>query len=233
MKRIAFIIFLLFGLFANIQCHEEGSEDATAGLLGLDPPRISSISPRVGTPTQTGGDRPYSATNVTISGFNFGLTDTKIYFNGVEAPVFYNIGTEIATSVPDGATTGSLSIVRPGGQCIPFSNTGFNCASEDFFVDCYSPYANEFGTELQVDQTESLDIEFDGNQTKAIRIEVPTGQANVTINCESIVSVKYFSPSCAVSELLLVTNPTIPITNARIMQMQLTASSATCSVSAF
>jgi len=220
-------------LFAIENCHKEGSEDGFALLLSTNPAVISSVEPRVGTPTQTNIDRNYIATNVIIKGENFGLTNTKIFFNTVEAPIIYNLGTEISTTVPTGARSGYLYVVKTGGVCTQGTNLGVNCTGSDFFVDCYSPYNKEFGAEISIDQGASKNFEFSGLETKAIRVDFPAQKGNVTVDCPGSVTVKYFSPSCDYTSLNLVTDPTIPVTNSKIMQLQVTASDVTCKVSGF
>jgi hypothetical protein len=235
MKPPKLLHFLIASSLAwgTINCHKEGSEDAFAVLLSTTPSVISSIEPRVGTPLQANIDRNYSATNVIIKGENFGFTDTKVFFNTVEAPVLYNFGTEISTRVPSGARSGFLYVVKTGGVCTQGTNLGVNCTGTEFFVDCYSPYNKEFGNEIAIDQGSSKNIEFSGEETKAIRIDFPAQSGNVTVDCPAAVTVRYFSPSCDYTSLALVTDPKIPVINSKIMQLLVTANDVTCTISGF
>lgn len=227
--------FLLIAIsaLAISDCHKEGTEDALAVLLATNPSVISSVEPRVGTPAQANIDRNYPATNVIIKGENFGLTDTKVFFNTVEAPILYNFGTEISTSIPTGARSGYVYVVKTGGSCTQGTKLGVNCTGSEFFIDCYSPYNNEFGAETSIDQGSSKNFEFSGEETKAIRVDFPAQAGNVTVDCPAAVTVKYFSPSCDYTSLALVTDPSIPVSNSKVMQMLVTASDVTCTISGF
>ncbi|MCB0633418.1 MAG: DUF3500 domain-containing protein [Saprospiraceae bacterium] len=68
-----------------------------------DPPTITGFSPTSGS----------EGTIVTITGTNFGTSTTGIslYFNGVVATVSSVSETEIVAAVPDGASTGPISVV--------------------------------------------------------------------------------------------------------------------------
>ena len=70
-------------------------------------PIIANITPLSGGVSET----------VTITGENFGgnITDNVVSFNGTTAVITSSSTTSITTSVPDGATTGPISITAPGG----------------------------------------------------------------------------------------------------------------------
>ncbi len=80
-------------------------------------PVMSNITPLTGGVSET----------VTITGENFGgnITDNTVSFNGTTAVITSSSTTSITTSVPDGATTGPISITAPGGTVT---------SSEDFTV---------------------------------------------------------------------------------------------------
>lgn len=225
------ILVLGISLFANFNCHKQGKEDAFALLTSTEPPVLSSVEPKIGTPSQANIDRIFSATQVVIQGEKFGLSDAKVYFNSIEASVIYNTGTEIRTSVPDGAISGFIYVARPGGVCTQGTKLGINCSGSEFFIDCYSPYNKEYGAELSIEQGSTLDIEFKGVETKAVRVEMPAQAGNVTVGCANPITVKYFSPSCKYTSLTSVTNPVIPVVNSKILQLIVTASDETCTIS--
>src|SRR5207244_5841655 len=75
------------------------------------PPTITSFSPTSGP----------AGTSVTITGTNFtGVTSVTI--NGVAASFTVNSSTSIATTLPNGATTGPISVTTSGGTAISASN---------------------------------------------------------------------------------------------------------------
>ena len=78
-------------------------------------PLITDITPLTGGVDET----------VTITGENFGanIADNTVSFNGTAATITASSVTSITTSVPNGATTGSISITTPGG--IVMSNSDF------------------------------------------------------------------------------------------------------------
>lgn len=224
------MMVLLLALFVN--CHQEGSQDFLFDLTQA-PPYISEIIPRLGTPTQNHSERPFPATTVIIKGRNFSTPGTRVLFNEIESTPFLNTGNEIQVNVPDGTKSGNIFIIKPGGQCLPGEKSGFNCAGSNFFVDCYSPYKEEYGKEIAIDWGESKDIEFSGIETKAFRVEyggLVMPPSNLTVICPGSATVRYFSDSCSIGDLVLVRDPVIPVQNVKIMQFFVTAAESTCSI---
>lgn len=78
-------------------------------------PLITNITPLIGEVGES----------VTIIGENFGanITDNTVSFNGTAAVITNSSVTSITTSVPEGATTGPISITSPGGTVT--SNSDF------------------------------------------------------------------------------------------------------------
>lgn len=73
-----------------------------------DPPTVTGFSPTVG----------YPGTAVTIGGSGF-TSATDVMFNGVSVGAgnfTINSDAQITTAVPDGASTGFISVVNPGGS---------------------------------------------------------------------------------------------------------------------
>lgn len=230
-SKLPFLL-IVFLLGISVNCHKEGSQDFLFDLTQA-PPFISEINPRLGTPTQNHSERPYPATTVIIKGRNFSTPGTRVLFNTIEATPFYNTGNEIQVNVPDGAKSGSIFIIKPEGQCLPGEKTGFNCSGANFFVDCYSPYKEEYGKEIAIDWGESKNIEFSGIETKAFRVEyggLDLPPSNLTIVCPGSTTVRYFTDSCSPSDLVLVRDPIIPVQNVKIMQFFVTAAESTCSI---
>ncbi|MCC5815116.1 MAG: hypothetical protein JJT78_10195 [Leptospira sp.] len=230
--RIASLsIMLAFAMVLN--CHKEGSEDFLFALTQA-PPFVAEITPSRGTPAQT-GDRPYPATEVTIKGRNISDQDTKVLFNDIPGEIISNFNNEIKTKFPDDAVSGKIFVIKPGGECLPESDSGFNCSAKPFFVDCYKPYNNEYGIERVVKWGESKNFEYESVETFAFRAEidpfVAEGASKLRVNCPNPVTIRYFSPSCKIDELILIRDPEIAIPKGRIMQFFMTGGNATCTVS--
>ncbi len=234
MKRFGVLAYTLQFLLGSLfwKCHKEGSEDLLF-LLSEPSPVIAELEPPVGTPRQI-GQRPYPPTQVRIRGKYLSSPSLEIRFNSIKAAIIYNTGREILTEVPDGATTGQVFARKPNGICIPNTNSGIDCSGKDFFVDCYSPYNQEFGKEIFLPWSTAIDYEFRGIETRAFRVEIPDfiaeGTSKVNLNCPDKVTVRYFSPSCGVTDLISVSNPQIPIPQGRIVQFFVTSVGGTCSL---
>jgi len=224
-------LFLFLSLaLGSIRCSGGGggSNSALSGLVA-SPPVLASASPQIGSPAQNNLNSAYPATIVTIIGSNFG-TDTVVRFNSLPAPILANTGTEITTTVPDGTVTGVLSVSKSGGSCTPGQKTGVNCAGLDFFVDCYSVTNKQYGDELEIPSGNSKRITFLGVQTKAFRSSVLKAPGNITIGCDSVVTVRVFSKSCVATDQILVKDPTIPIPADTATQFYVTAGNSTCTI---
>jgi YD repeat-containing protein len=89
--------------------------DLSGNLLNITTPQgntpyIISFSPSIGLP----------GTQVMIRGLNFSQTSGQntINFNGANAAISSFSATEIVTSVPSGATTGTISVTTPNGTVV-------------------------------------------------------------------------------------------------------------------
>lgn len=83
-----------------------GSSVSTSAFTVVIPPKITSFSPLQGV----------AGTNVNINGSNFTGT-TDVQFNGTSAASFtVNSATSISAVVPGNATTGKITVVKPGAS---------------------------------------------------------------------------------------------------------------------
>lgn len=212
-----------------LQCTGSGGgDDALSGLL-LSPPSINTVIPEIGSPAQNNLNGAYPATNVVISGANFG-TDTVVRFNSIQATILSNIGTEIRTSVPDGTTPGVLTVSKLGGSCLPGQKTGTNCTGINYFIDCYAVTNKQYGDEIEISEGKTRSIKFDGVVTKAFRSTVLTVPGNITIGCDSVVTLRIFNASCVATDLILQKDPIVAIPAGVSTQFYVTAGNATCSI---
>ncbi|MCW7488167.1 LIC10067 family putative lipoprotein [Leptospira meyeri] len=228
MRRILYTIGFSLVLGNSFSCKTSSNEDPLASLL-TSPPVVSSVTPQIGTPAQNNLNATYAATEVVIKGENFGI-DPVIRFNDVVATISLNTGTELYTRVPDGAFSGFITVSKSGGSCLPNSKTGVNCAGMEYFIDCYTVANKQYGSEIELKQGHSLSIEFDGQETKAFHTDTLLSSRNLTIGCESTVTVRVFDRSCRATDYVLQNDPVIPFPAGVATQFYLTAQSATCSL---
>lgn len=228
MRRILYTIGFSLVLGSSFSCISSSSEDPLAALL-TSPPVVSSVTPQIGTPVQNNLNALYSATEVVIKGENFGI-DPVVRFNDIIATISLNIGTELYTKVPDGAYSGFITVSKSGGSCLPNSKEGVNCAGMEYFIDCYAVTNKQYGAEIELKQGQSLSIEFDGNETKAFRTDTLLSSRNLTIGCQSVVTVRVFDRSCRATDYVLQNDPVIPFPVGVATQFYITAESATCSL---
>lgn len=229
MKKLYFSVFQVIAFASLFQCQTKSNVDPLLAALA-SPPSIFTVTPQIGTPTQNNLNAVYPATDVVIKGENFGL-DAVVRFNEIQATIKANLGTELHTTVPDGAYSGVITVSKSGGSCLPGLKTGTNCIGTDFFVDCYAVTNKQYGDEIEIKQGQSQNITFDGIQTKAFRSNVITGSASITIGCDSIVTLRVFSRSCQATDYILQKDPTVAIPGGISTQFYLTAGSATCGIS--
>ena len=98
-------------------------------------PHISSFAPTSGT----------LGTRVTITGSGF-TGATRVAFNRVAASFSVNSDTHITATVPDGATTGQISVTTPSGTGWSFSRTPFTVDSTGApTITSYSPASGSVG----------------------------------------------------------------------------------------
>jgi hypothetical protein len=227
MKVSRFVLFLIFFIL-HTNCSKGKDDDALAAILA-NPPVIESVTPQIGTPAQNNQNGIYPATQVVIKGSNFGV-DTVVRFNETVATISANLGTELYTSVPDGAYSGFITVSKSGGSCIAGSSSGVNCTGSEFFVDCYEATGKQYDSEIEIKQGQSKSVVFSGIQTKAFRTDTVVGSANITIGCDSVVTVRLFNRSCQATDFILQKDPTISLPAGLSSQFYVTAGSATCGI---
>lgn len=209
-------------------CSKGNADDPIAALL-VSPPIISSVTPQIGTPRQNNDNGVYPPTQVIIKGSNFGI-DTVVRFNETQATISANLGTELYTSVPDGVYSGFITVSKAGGSCVAGTVSGINCSGTEFFIDCYDATGKQYGSETEIKQGDSKGIVYSGIETKAFRTDVIFGSANLTVTCDSIVTVRLFNRSCVATDYILQRDPTIPLPAGYSSQFYVTAGSATCTL---
>lgn len=89
---------------------------------------------------------------VVISGINF-TTATNVTFNGVSASGTPTSDTQIAVTVPAGATTGPIRVINPAGT----NTTGSNFIIGPFITG-FSPTSAQVGSQVVVDGLNFLDV---------------------------------------------------------------------------
>jgi hypothetical protein len=214
-------------------------------------PEIYSMVPRKGNPSFTSpsifgfGGGQFKETSILITGKNFVPSNSgnTILFNGTTALVDSATPTELRIRVPNGATSGPLSVANQGGTCNSIDKrSGPNCVSLDFYIDCYSPYNNIYGAEVSISTGTSQELVFENTSTKAIRSDLIQTLDNssvvntINIQCTSLSRVLSFSQSCTPSELTingntLNLNPKFSIgTQFFTLQYFITAGKGTCVV---
>lgn len=131
--------------------------DVTVNGSTVFPPTISSFSPTSGP----------IGTSVTLTGTNF-TSATTVAFNGIAASFTVVSDTQITTSVPNGATTGPISVINPAGtgtsttnftvtigsgqkwvlwETAPIGNTGGRCFDAPSPTKCYELFFDALPTD--------------------------------------------------------------------------------------
>lgn len=236
------VAFLLVLSCSTGKEEDKTSKDAVSSLLGINTtysPVIYSVDPKIGNPAFAASGLTFPATKVTINGKNFdpSLIGNIVRFNKVNAAVEYADAKKIIAVVPDGSTTGILSITSLGGSCnSPDGRSGWNCATSDFYVNCYSPYQSKYGAENEISSGSSATISFtEAAQPKAFRSDLLPGQNNILIGCLSLVQVVYFGTDCRaithqVGGATYLLSPIINITGPYTVQYQITAGKGDCTI---
>lgn len=220
---------------------KNSNNDPLSILLGLSPkysPAISDIQPRKLNPEIRSSSAYHPPSQVKILGRNFSLvaSENLVLFNDIPATVLSSTSTEILTVVPNGATSGLLSVSRLGGVCNSFDKkSGINCSAMEYYVDCYKPYKNIYGEEILLKFGELQKVEFTTNGTHAFRVDLPQGDYKIQIFCPSQVIVQYFTKTCEAIDVYndnvnLLLNPTIPVSGGYTLQFFLSSSKGTCTI---
>lgn len=239
MKNLKLLIVLTVLLFCKNDKNSYNS--LITQVLGLSPqywPAIQTIEPKKGSPQSQTVSGVNSATTVIIKGRNFSFIPSEniVTFNGISAAVNYSTDKEIWTSVPNGATTGLLSISKPGGICISLDKkSGPGCAASEFYIDCYAPYSRMYGEETLLKVGAISKITYDSFETKPFRVELLDGEHTISISCKSPVSVRRFTNTCAASEetqngSTVLVNPQLKVTGGYTFQFFLSSTKSECSI---
>jgi len=146
-------------------------QGATTGLVSVDGPGGSSVSPSSFTvvlsppPAISGMSPPLGSvgTSVTVTGSGFAKA-TAVRFNGTSATFTVNSDTQLTAVVPQGATTGPVTVTAPSGTGTSPTNfivtaTLTFSAAADTYVASASPSKN-YGTAttLQLGQSPRKDL---------------------------------------------------------------------------
>lgn len=247
-------LYLLLFIFLNCKDESKPTNPFLSFLIGAPTPfspQIQTVEPKIGNPgfvtpsVLNFGATAFPATKVIVRGKNFiaSITGNTILFNGTPAAVEAAYENELRLIVPDGATTGPLSITNNGGSCNSSDKrSGPNCTSQDFFINCYQPYKNSFGAETSLQNGIAFDYTQDSIETKTFRTDLlPTIENNTTNNtisvyCATLQRVLLFSESCAPREFIangnnLVLNPNIPINSkSYTIQFFVTSGKGSCRI---
>jgi hypothetical protein len=252
-----FLIILLFHLMVCKQ-NTNKPNPLLSFLIGAKTPyspSIISVEPKIGNPAFSSpstlgflsvGASQFDATKVTIRGKNFvpSTTGNTVLFNEIPATVEKANDQELLVVVPPGASSGPLSVANNNGACNSFDKrSGPNCASQDFFVNCYLPYKGIYGAELNIPSGTNQEFTLSEAGTKAIRSDLlqtlgsDSAAANtIRIQCATIVRVFTFSQSCVPTEFAVngntfVVNPILNInTKFYTIQYFVSAGKGICTV---
>ncbi len=248
------LIYLFFLIFLECKDESKPTSPLLSFLVGAPTPfspQIQSVEPKIGNPGFTTpsvlnfGAATFPATKVIVRGRNFmaSTTGNTILFNGTPATVEAAYENELRLIVPDGATSGPLSITNNGGRCNSSDKrTGPNCTSQDFFINCYLPYKNSFGAETNLQNGIAFDYTQDSIETKTFRTDllstIDNNIANNTISiyCASLQRVLLFSETCSPREFIsngsnLVLNPNISINSkSYTIQFFVTSGKGSCRI---
>ncbi|HMW04219.1 MAG TPA: IPT/TIG domain-containing protein [Leptospiraceae bacterium] len=253
--RVKILFFILIiGIF---HCKKDTAKtNPYASLLigqSLYSPQIFSVDPKRGNPPFTTPSSvgfigaSYNATTINIKGKNFiaSTTGNTVSINGIQAIVDYAGTDQLTFKVPSGASTGPITVANNGGACSNADRkSGINCDGDDFYIDCYGAFNNQFGSETAVGTGTSQTVTYDSLTTKAFRSDLiftnpystDTAQNTITIRCANFTRVLLFSPSCVPTEYTangsnIVINPVISI-NSRFYTIQylLTATKGDCTI---
>ncbi len=157
----------------KIKVGEQETSSATDFTVVL-PPTVTAFSPEIGA----------AGTEVTITGTNFSTTiaDNEVKFNETVATVSVATSTSLTVTVPEGATTGKISI-----------KVGSNIATsiEDFTVEfppiitSFVPTSGEIGTEVVITgknfSATATDNEVKVGETIVIASAATTTSLTITI----------------------------------------------------
>jgi YD repeat-containing protein len=124
--------------------------DAVGNILSIDRPSGESVAVFNFTPVSG-----VVGAVVTISGKGFSpdLALNEVYFNGTRATVTASGATQITAVVPSGATTGSISLIAPGGSATSAAAFTVTADSGAPTITSFSPTSGVAGTAVNVSGT--------------------------------------------------------------------------------
>lgn len=168
------------------------SYDETGNLLSISRQSVGQVFISSFTPG-TGG----AGTPVTIfgSGFSAIPSQNAVQFNGTTAAVTSSSATQITTSVPTGATTGSISVTSPSGSAT--SGASF-VVSSGTSITSFTPNIGAAGTAVVINGT-GFSTVYPGN-------EVEFNGVNTAVTSSTTTSINTNVPATATSGKIAVTN---------------------------
>jgi Metallo-peptidase family M12B Reprolysin-like/Calx-beta domain len=129
-------------------------------------PGIAGVSPDNGAPGAT----------VVINGANF-ISPSAVSFNGVSASFTLNSTTQIVATVPNGATTGPVTVTTPSGTAASPGNFVVNIPSLQLNASAYS--VSEAGPDVSITVTRT------GDTSGLTTIGYTTGDSGSSANCSA------------------------------------------------
>jgi hypothetical protein len=139
-------------------------------------PTITSFTPTTG----------LAGTNVTITGTNF-INPSAVFFNGVSASFTLNSTTEIVATVPNGSTTGPITVNTPGGSAV--SSSPFTVIPPPSIV--ITGRVIDFQGNGLPDVTITFTIDRTGNiETRTAQTDVNGDYSSGDVSCANSVTVK-------------------------------------------
>lgn len=125
--------------------------DASGNLLSISrqptPSSISSFSPATGLVNTN--------TQVTINGSGFGATvaENRVLFNGLQAQILSATATQIMAIVPNGATTGAITVIMPTSAAISATPFTVIQPSNDLSISGFTPIIGNSGASVTITGT--------------------------------------------------------------------------------
>jgi hypothetical protein len=246
MSIIQFFVPLVLLVTIVLNCKSDKNEynDLLSIASGLSPAyqaTITNLSVRKGSPRIQTSYADFPATKVIITGRNFSYipTDLSVTFNNVPAPIEYSSDTQIFTSVPTGASSGLLKVVKSGGNCYSLDGkSGFNCSALEFYIDCYASSNKIFGEETSLTPGVLNTVTFDDTGIKPFRVDLPPGNFTLNVTCNSTVGIQTYSNSCVattqtVNGSSVLFNPQLPIIGGYTVQFLMYSIKGNCKIGIF
>lgn len=197
MKFVYFLVFLIF-----LGCETKSENSNQLALLTLTYPVITSVEPRAVNSSFSLKEVNYPASTAKILGRNFStnLSENVVAFNGISASVTASTSTELTVTVPSGVYSGIVTVSKSGGVCDSLDKkSGINCGGADIFVSCYGAFKEEYGVQVLIETNKSNKVTFSKSplDTKAFRVELPSGLRTFTLTCPTQMDITTFSKICA------------------------------------